>query len=116
MAFKIISISPSYFFTDQRGFSLVEMMMALIASAIVLIGIAVIVDGSHKHIIKGRNKSRLQQDYSLIERFISKKIHASIRSRRQIFTDYTSYTGGGGTQNSGSCLKLYYPAGDSQGN
>lgn len=97
----------------QRGFTLVEMMMAMVTSAIVLIGIAVIVAGSHKHIINGRSKMRLQQDYSLIGQVLSNKIRGSIQSQQEIYTDYTSYTGGGSTQSSGSCLKLNYPNNDS---
>lgn len=98
---------------NERGFTIVEMMMVMFMSAIVLIAIAVIVTGSHKYLSKGRTKLRLQQDFSLISLVLSRNIAEGIYGDQEIYASYADYIGGQPTQSSGSCLKLYFPPGDS---
>ena len=97
----------------QSGFTLVEMMMGLVMSGIVMAGLFVIVSGSHKHVIKLRKKINLQQDLSLIGLVLGNNIRQGVYGKQEIYTSYADYTGGGPTQSSGTCLKLYFPSGDS---
>lgn len=96
----------------QRGFTLVELIMTLVMSTIVLSGIYVIVSGSHKYIIDGRKKNRLQQDFSLIDLVLATNIRQGIFEKRKIYNSYSDYIGGQPSQSSGSCLKLYFTSGD----
>lgn len=95
------------------GFTLVEMMIALVISGILLTGIAVIVTASHKYIRDGRSKVNLQQDMSLIGDILAARVHESVQGKQQLYTDYADYLASGPLQTSGSCLKLYSATGDS---
>ena len=98
---------------NETGFTIVEMMMAMFMSAIVLIAIAVIVVGSHKYLIKGRSELRLQQDFSLISLVLLRNIAEGIYGDKEIYASYADYVAAAAPQSSGTCLKLYFPSGDS---
>ncbi len=98
---------------DMRGFTLVELTVALFTSGIVMAGMYVIVSSSHTYILRSRDRVRLQQDFSLTELLVAKYIRPSIRGNHKIYTSYAAYTSGHSPQSSGSCLKLQYPSGDS---
>ena len=97
----------------QSGSTLVELMISIVTSGIVMIGIYVIVSGSHTYLIKGRKKIKLQQDFSLIDQVLATKIRKGIHGKQKIYNSYSDYIGGQPAQSSGSCLKLYFPSGDS---
>ncbi len=82
-------------------------------STVVLSSIHIIVSGSHKYVIEGTKKIRLQQDFSLIELMLSTKIRQSTKGQHEIFNNYSDYIGGQSSQTFGSCLKLKYISGDS---
>ncbi len=101
------------FLANRKGTTLVELMMAIVISSILIISIYVVVSGSHKYILNGRNTLKLQQNYSLIESLLSAKIRQAVQAQYGIFTDYDQYIASGVAQDSGSCLKLILSSGDS---
>lgn len=98
---------------DQKGFTLVELMAAMVMSSIILISIFVIVSGSHEYMLKGRDKTNLQQDFSLIEYVLSRNISAAMSGEEEIYASYADYLASAPTQSSGGCLRLTFPSGDS---
>lgn len=97
---------------NQHGFTLIELAMALTMSAIVLIGLSVLVSGSYEYLQEGTNKINLQQDYSFIEIILSTNIKQSLYSNHEIYDSYSDFMSGQPTQSSGSCLKLEFPSFD----
>lgn len=97
---------------SQFGFTLIELSIALTMSAIVLIGISIIVTGSYKYIRDGTNKINFQQDFSLIEMILATNIRQSIYGQHEIYNTYTDFINGNPKQITGSCLKLKFPSGD----
>ena len=97
----------------QKGFTLVELAMTLVVSGIVISAISIIASGSHKYVIEGRKRNQLQQDFSLIDVILANNIQRSIAAQKEIFTTYADYLSSNPPQSSGSCLKLYFPSGDS---
>jgi len=110
---KIINNQLSIDNLAQRGVTLVELTMTLVMSTIILISIYVIVSGSHEHIIDGRKKIQLQQDFSLIETMLSTKIRQSLHGKHEIYNNYSDYVGGQPNQATGTCMKLFFVSGDS---
>jgi prepilin-type N-terminal cleavage/methylation domain-containing protein len=106
---KLLSVITS----SQKGFTLVELVMGLVMSSIVMTGIYVIVSGSHEYIIKGRTRVNLQRDFSLIRHALATNIRQGIYQQLEIYADYDDYLAAEPTQSSGSCLKLFFPSGDS---
>ena len=100
-------------FVNQKGYTLVELMVALTVSAIVLTAISIMVSGSHEYVNEGRKGVQLQQDFSLIAELLSRKIRQSIQGQHKIYASYSAYTSNQPAQSSGSCLKLNFPSGDS---
>ncbi len=82
-------------------------------SSIVMIGIYVVVSGSHTYILKERKKNNLQQDFSLLDALMGTKIREGIGGKQKIYASYSDYIGSGTPQSSGKCLKLYFASGDS---
>lgn len=97
---------------NQHGFTLIELAMALTMSAIVLIGISVLVSGSYEYLQEGTNKINLQQDYSFIEMILSTNIKQSLYSTHEIYNSYSDFMSGQPTQSSGSCLRLEFSSFD----
>lgn len=98
---------------NQRGFTLVEMTIAMIMSGIVLAGIFIIVSGSHSYMLKERDKINLQQDFSLIDEVLARNIREGYYGQQKIYASYADYTASASAQATGTCLKLYFPSGDS---
>jgi len=98
---------------SERGFTIVELMIALFISTIMLIGISVVVTASHSYLSSGRQRMNLQQDLSLVREVVGNRIRQSVCEATRIYTDYTAYTNGGAAQISGSCVRLCSPFGDS---
>ncbi|MCG8608688.1 hypothetical protein MJD09_27335 [bacterium] len=92
---------------------MVELVIGLVMSGIVMVSIYVIVSGSHEYIIKGRKKVNLQRDFSLIRHALATNIRQGIYQKREIYADYADYLASQPKQSSGSCLKLFFPSGDS---
>lgn len=113
MEIKKLKKSGPLVFLNQKGLTLVELMISLVMSGIVMAALFVIVSGSHTHVIKLRKKINLQQDVSLIGLVLGTNIRQGVYGRQEIYASYADYTGGGPTQSSGTCLKLYFPSGDS---
>lgn len=97
----------------QAGFTLTEMMIALVIGGILLSSISVIVSGAYDYYFAGRNKIQLQQDFSLLEQVLGRKIRASSPGQQKIYTSYTAYQGNQPPASSGSCLRLGFSNGDS---
>jgi len=100
-------------FGGETGFTLAELTIAMVMSGMVLSGIFIIVSGSHSYILKARDNINLQQDYSLIDQVLARKVRESLYGKEEIYASYSDYTGSGLPQSSGTCLKLYFPSGDS---
>lgn len=90
-----------------------EMAVAMVVSSILVVGISIIVTASHKYLDSSRERKRLQQDYSLLEQFLARKIRQSIQGKQEIYENYSGYASGSQPQITGTCLKLRYPSGDS---
>lgn len=91
---------------SQCGFTLIEMSMSMIASAIVLVGISVIVSGSYEHLKSATQKINLQQDFTFLELFLSNNLTQSSQTEFKIYSSYSDYKKGKPSQNSGSCMRL----------
>ncbi len=97
----------------ETGFTLVELIMGLVTSSIVLVGLFVIVSGSHEYTIDNRKKIRLQQNFSLVRNVVAANVRQGIYNKRKIYANYAGYQASQSPQTTGSCMKLYFPAGDS---
>ena len=97
----------------QRGFTLTEMMISLVISGILLSSISVIVSGAYDYYFEGRNKIQLQQDFSLLEQVLGRKIRASLKGQHKIYSSYSAYQNNQPAGTSGSCLRLGFSSGDS---
>ena len=80
-------------FLNQKGLTLVELMISLVMSGIVMTGLFVIVSGSHTHVIKLRKKINLQQDVSLIGLVLGTNIRQGVYGKQEIYASYADYTG-----------------------
>ncbi len=89
------------------GFTLVETAISLVASAIVLIGIAVLLSISQKQLTSARAEVRLQQDMSLLGQTLANRVRGSVQSKQKVYADYASYRKDEASRPTGSCLKLY---------
>lgn len=98
---------------NQKGFTLVELMMAIVTSAIVLVGIFIMVSGSYEYVSKGRKTSTLQQDFTLIDQVLANRIQEGYDGKQKIYPSYADYLASQPDGSAGSCLKLYFPSGDS---
>jgi prepilin-type N-terminal cleavage/methylation domain-containing protein len=98
---------------NQKGFTLVELIIALSMSAIVMTGLHVIVSNSYEYIISARKKIRLQQDYSLIDLVLASNIRQATGNQQEIYADYADYLASQPPEDSGSCMILFFPSGDS---
>jgi len=103
------SVPPS----GHKGFTLVELVIASVMSGIVMAGLFIVVSGPHTYIIKGREKTKLQQDFSLIDQVLANNIRKSSYGKQEIYNSYSDYIDNQPAQSSGSCLKLYFQSGDS---
>ncbi len=113
MAINPVARFVRHRFGAQGGFTLIELTTAMVMSGVVLAGIFIIVSGSHSYILKARDRVNLQQDFSLIDKLLAHRIRGGIYGRQKIYASYADYTGSGTPQSSGTCLKIYYPLGDS---
>ncbi|KAA3612061.1 MAG: hypothetical protein DWQ05_18850 [Calditrichaeota bacterium] len=98
---------------QSHGFTMVELIVALIMGIILLSSISIIVGSAYDFYFDGRKKIQLQQDLSLIEQLLSRKIKASLKGDQEIFTNYAAYQASQSAQTSGSCLKLLFSGPDS---
>ena len=111
MATEISKKSGFLPFLGQEGFNLVEMIMVVIMSGIVMVGLFIVVSGPHTYILKGREKTNLQQDFSLIDQVLANNIREGSYGKQEIYNSYADYIASQPAQSSGSCLKLYFPSG-----
>ncbi|MFQ5707759.1 MAG: hypothetical protein ACE5HO_09940 [bacterium] len=97
-------------FMQPTGFTVVELAIALITSAIVLIGIAIIVAGSYKYLRDGTARVQLQQDYSFIEMLLSTNLQQSTYDSTEVYNSFADFLTGQPPQSSGSCIKTAVPS------
>ena len=98
---------------NEKGFTLVELIISMAAGAIILVSAGVLITYSHSNLNKVRARMQLQQDFSFIETLVSQRVRDSIQGRQKVFADYDSYLGGGSAQPNGNCLQLHFPGNDS---
>ena len=110
---KILRKIAQLILLKQSGFSLVELVISLVMSGIVMIGLYVIVSGSHEYVKNLKKKIQLQQDVSLIGLVLGSNIRQGLYREEEIYASYADYIASQPTQSSGTCLKLYFHSGDS---
>ena len=97
-------------FKQEKGFTLIEMVIAMAISSIIVITVGIIVISSNKYFIKGTNQLNLQRDYSFIVQLLSKNIHPGNKDSTYIYNNYSAYQNKV-TSESGNCIKIGYSSG-----
>jgi len=101
------------FLSNESGFTLIEMSIALVITSIIALIAGVIVVSATRDLNRGNQQIRLQQDLSLAGELLTNAIRTSDCDSTWIYSDQTASE----EVNSGSCLKvsslsMFYKDGD----
>ncbi|MEA3499636.1 MAG: prepilin-type N-terminal cleavage/methylation domain-containing protein [Candidatus Marinimicrobia bacterium] len=96
---------------EEKGFTLIELIIAMVISSIIVITVVIIVVSANKYFIKGTNQLNLQRDYSFIFQLLSKNIRLGNSDSTYIYEDYSAYQSET-TSESGNCIKIVYSPGN----